>query len=69
VHITQKGQVTIPAHIREAFGFLPNSEIDFVVVNNQVILKKVDSPFKNLKGLAKGQFTTEEIMRMTRGDK
>jgi AbrB family looped-hinge helix DNA binding protein len=67
MQITQKGQVTIPVYIRESFGFMPHSEVDFVVIDNQVILKKVDSPFKKLKGLSKGKFTTEEIMRMTRG--
>ena len=67
MHITQKGQVTIPVHIREAFGLVPYSEVDFVVINNQVVLKKIDSPFKKLKGLSKGKFTTEEIMQMTRG--
>jgi AbrB family looped-hinge helix DNA binding protein len=29
MRITSKGQVTIPAHIREQAGLLPNTEVDF----------------------------------------
>lgn len=66
--ITEKGQVTIPVHIREEFGFLPHTEIDFVKKNGHVFLVRKSSPFKKLKGLAKGKFTTEEIMKLTRSD-
>ena len=38
--ITTKGQVTIPQAIRERFGFLPHTEIEFVVEGNCVILRK-----------------------------
>ncbi|MFP6707400.1 MAG: AbrB/MazE/SpoVT family DNA-binding domain-containing protein [Alphaproteobacteria bacterium] len=30
MRITSKGQVTIPARIRESGGLLPNTEVDFV---------------------------------------
>jgi antitoxin PrlF len=67
--ITEKGQVTIPVDIREQFGFLPHTEIDFSIdkKRGKVFLVRKDSPFKKLKGLAKGKFTTEEIMKLTRG--
>lgn len=38
MHITSKGQVTIPQDIREQFGFLPNSEVVFKVEKNRVYL-------------------------------
>jgi AbrB family looped-hinge helix DNA binding protein len=68
MQITQKGQVTIPQHIREQFGFLPHTEVDFVVKGNQVVLQKLEgkSPFQKIRGIAKGQFTTQEIMALTR---
>ncbi len=68
MQITQKGQVTIPQEIRERFGLLPHTEVEFVVENNIVILrkKKGSSPFRKIRGLVKGKFTTDEIMAMTR---
>ncbi|HEY0104961.1 MAG TPA: AbrB/MazE/SpoVT family DNA-binding domain-containing protein [Rhizomicrobium sp.] len=30
MRITSKGQVTIPVHLREKTGLLPNTEVDFV---------------------------------------
>lgn len=69
MHITQKGQVTIPQHIREQFGFLPHTEVEFVVKDNMIVLvKKIggNSPFRNIRGMCKGKFTTDEIMELTR---
>ena len=31
MRVTIKGQVTIPQHIREKLGILPNSEVDFLI--------------------------------------
>ena len=31
MRVTSKGQVTIPQEIRERFGFMPETEIDFVI--------------------------------------
>lgn len=31
MRVTSKGQVTIPVGIRERFGFLPDTEVEFVV--------------------------------------
>jgi AbrB family looped-hinge helix DNA binding protein len=44
VRITSKGQVTIPQDIREAAGFLPNTEVDFVVDGDLVFLVKATGP-------------------------
>lgn len=68
MQITQKGQVTIPQEIRELFGFLPHTEVEFIVEGNKVILRKKQdgSPFRKLRGIVKGNFTTDEIMALTR---
>lgn len=74
--ITEKGQVTIPANIREKFGFLPHTEIEFKVKGKQVIvqkvtggaLQKVHNPFQVLVGITAGRMTTDEIMALTRGE-
>ena len=36
MRITSKGQVTIPAEIRERLGLLPNTEVRFEVEGNAV---------------------------------
>ena len=73
--ITSKGQVTIPVEIREALGFLPNTEVEFEVYGDALYLKKVKSstnPGKSLVELMRGKatikMTTEEIMALTRQD-
>ena len=38
--ITTKGQVTIPLEIRERLGLLPNTEVDFRVEGDTVVLTK-----------------------------
>ena len=74
MRITTKGQVTIPMEIREKFGFLPNTEVEFVEREGRVMLQKVEpsvvreSPFDNIRGTSDVKLSTEEIMRLTRGE-
>ncbi|MBL0319858.1 MAG: AbrB/MazE/SpoVT family DNA-binding domain-containing protein [Alphaproteobacteria bacterium] len=66
--ITQKGQVTIPQDIREKYGFFPHTDIAFVEEDGKVYIKKTQSRLTKLRGIARGKFTTEEIMELTRDD-
>jgi len=76
MRITSKGQVTIPIHIREQFGFLPHTHIEFVVDGDNVIVRKIhDHPqdrgrwiVEHLTGRGTGKLTTDEIMALTRGE-
>jgi AbrB family looped-hinge helix DNA binding protein len=38
--ITRRGQVTIPKDLRERFGLKPETEVEFQVVNNSILLRK-----------------------------
>ena len=38
MRVTSKGQVTIPGAIRQKLGIFPQSEVEFVVEGNTVIL-------------------------------
>jgi AbrB family looped-hinge helix DNA binding protein len=75
MRITSKGQVTIPIEIRERFGFLPDSEVDFVVEGQTVCLVRARSEAEGrgarvvsrLRGAGSGRLSTDEIMRLTRG--
>lgn len=75
MRITSKGQVTIPQDIREALGIVPSSEIEFVREGNRVWLRKrkpgaarARSLVARMRGRANARMSTEEIMRLTRGD-
>ena len=43
MRITSKGQVTIPIEVRQIAGLLPNTEVEFVVKGNTVIIKKAEN--------------------------
>ena len=72
--ITSKGQVTIPLAIREKYGINQYSEVDFVEENGKVYIQKVkdhsenSGVFHTLRGCASVKMTTDEIMKLTRGD-
>jgi len=75
MHITVKGQVTIPASIRHSMGFLPHTEVQFVQDGDRVYLEKVKGNLKrskgiieHLRGTASVKMTTDEIMALTRGE-
>ncbi len=71
MRVTTKGQVTIPRHIRESLGITPETEIDFIEDNGKFYIVKTDEPnikrkFKNLRGIATANMSTDEIMNLTR---
>ena len=75
MHITSKGQVTIPLAIREEMGLLPETEGEFVVEGGRVIVRKVPSEqsrgrrlVEAMRGQATSRMSTEEIMALTRGE-
>lgn len=47
--VTQKGQVTIPHHIRTLLSIKTGDEINFEVDNEKVLLKKKSASVKNFK--------------------
>ncbi len=76
MRITQKGQVTIPEAIREKYGFLPYSEINFIEEKGKVYLQvaktkprnRGQSIVANLRNSASVKMTTDEILAFTRGE-
>lgn len=75
MRITTKGQVTIPRDIREALGIVPSSEVEFVREGDRVWLRKRKpgaargrSLVAGMRGRATARMSTEEILRLTRGD-
>ena len=71
--MTTKGQVTIPKRVRDYLGLKPGSEVEFTVVGDgQIGLKAKTKPaegrFDALVGTVDLGMTTDEFMRMIRGD-
>ena len=73
MRITTKGQVTIPAPIRDRLGLLPHSEVAFEVSGNVVRLRKSRTSSRGrrvvsrMRGRGDVKMTTEQILALTRG--
>jgi AbrB family looped-hinge helix DNA binding protein len=74
MRVTSKGQVTIPVEIRTKFGFLPDTEVEFVVHDDTVQLTRAAKPGRTrgdrvvsrLRGRATTRMTTDEILALMR---
>ena len=73
MRITTKGQVTIPLEVRERLGLLPNTEVDFSVHGDTVVITKAGARSKgrqlieHMRGRGSVRMSTDEIMALTRG--
>lgn len=75
MQITSKGQVTIPKEFRDALGLLPYTEVAFERVGDELRVKKAEGAssrgrriVEHLTGRATTGMTTDEIMKLTRGE-
>ena len=75
MRITSKGQVAIPQDFRERFGLLPHTEVEFVEEAGAVVLRKAEGGnrqarewVRRYRGSLRSGLTTDELMRLTRGD-
>lgn len=75
MRITSKGQVPIPRDIRDALGIVPSGEVEFVRESGRVWLRKrkpgagrAHNLVARMRGRATARMSTEEIMRLTRGE-
>jgi AbrB family looped-hinge helix DNA binding protein len=77
MRITSKGQVTIPADIRERAGLMPHTEVDFEFDGRTVRIVRAKAKKKPHRGerivvhlRARGgaiTMSTDEIMKLMRG--
>ncbi len=82
--VTEKGQVTIPKHIRDAAGVVPGSEVSFSLDGGKIVITPIASNVKNdrraklraaaakVRGSLSPEFRqlgAEEIMDFLRGRK
>jgi AbrB family looped-hinge helix DNA binding protein len=75
MRITTKGQVTIPAEIREKAGLLPHTDVEFAFDGRHVRIVRKPGPTKesrgtrvtaHLRGRGDVAMSTDEIMALTR---
>ena len=55
--ITTKGQVTIPADIRDELGLLPYTEVEFEIRGQTVVIRKAD------QNRRRGRRVVEHLLR------
>jgi antitoxin PrlF len=76
VKVTTKGQVTIPQHIRERLGLLPNTDVEWELRDGVAVLQKSHGEagrrgrmlVEQMRGRATVKMSTDEIMALTRGE-
>ena len=73
--ITTKGQVTIPQRFRLKFGLLPHTEVTFGEGDGCVVIRPamskralIERRLREARGVAGAAATTDDVMRLTRGD-
>ena len=75
MRITSKGQVTIPAHIRDELGLLPDTEVDFEIDGSSARIVRAkgrkrrsrgERVVERLRGSGTVRMSTEQIMALTR---
>ena len=73
MRVTEKGQVTIPKHLRDEFGIGAGSEVVFERADDSIVIRKAAAPSRGrrlaerLRGRGDVPLTTDEIMALTRG--
>jgi bifunctional DNA-binding transcriptional regulator/antitoxin component of YhaV-PrlF toxin-antitoxin module len=76
MRLTSKGQITIPQALRERYGLLHDTEVSFEPAAGGVLIRvaqaervqRVREAIAKTRGSARKGLTTNELMRLTRGD-
>ena len=76
--MTSKGQVTVPKTLRDYLGLEPGAEVEFELrPEGEVVVRRAGRSrpkrrkagrFAKLQGTLKTGMTTDELMRLLRGD-
>jgi bifunctional DNA-binding transcriptional regulator/antitoxin component of YhaV-PrlF toxin-antitoxin module len=72
--VTQKGQITIPHDLRKRYGFTRDRELIFDATEQGVLLRaapereteRLSHALAKMRGIADRDFSTDQIMQMTR---
>ena len=72
MHITSRGQITIPMDLRKKYHISPDVELEISDKDGDIVIQKSkiqtkNNKFEKFKGIATVKMTTDEIMALTRG--
>lgn len=67
--IGERGQVTIPKHIRHRYGLQPRMEVEFVLAEQGILIRKktLRSPVDEVYGILNGGKDTDSYIEAVRG--
>ena len=71
--ISERGQITLPKKIRTRYGLKPNTEVEVVEINKQIVLRKKPTrelPLAAVRGVLRRHATaksTDQIIENLRG--
>lgn len=75
MRMTSKGQVTIPAELRDQFGLGPGEEVEVVAGDDGALVRRLEGAggrgaqlVARLRGRADGDLSADAVLRLTRGD-
>lgn len=75
MRITSKGQVTIPQEMRDRYSLHPQTNVEFEPADGGVLVRPARTRRRRMRewvqrtrGAATVKVTTEQVMRLTRGD-
>lgn len=75
MRVTEKGQVTIPKELRDAFGIGAGSEVAFEAADDVIVVRKVTTGATRgrqmadrLRGRGDVDMTTDQILALTRSN-
>jgi AbrB family looped-hinge helix DNA binding protein len=75
MRVNSKGQVTIPAEVREECGIRPGDEVDVIkdgdavrIVRREGSLSRGQRTARRLRSTATTTMTTDELMELLRGE-
>jgi len=73
MRVSEKGQVTIPKHLRDELGIGNGTEVEFHRDDQSIVIRKLDNGdtrgsrmVGRLRGRGDVQLTTDQIMALTR---
>jgi AbrB family looped-hinge helix DNA binding protein len=68
--ISERGQVTIPQEFREKYGYLPNTDVEFIAKNGALMLIQKRAArrkaLQSIYGKKKLKKSTDELMALLR---
>ena len=75
MRMTSKGQVTIPAELRNQFGLGPGEEVEVVAAEDGALVRRATGTVgrgaelvARLRDRADGDLTADAVLRLTRGE-